>query len=327
MVVDVARHPEVATHEFCFVGHTLDGDGGECAEIIGCANLKVQDAQLMMAMETTRDSTKGHATLVGEAEQSGGTLADRRAAGDYFQALAGSGQKAPHVTEKAASDRKTIKAVRPLVPVRNRRELCEWQVATDVSFATPTVGDQLTLARALREGIFEDFHLEVYGIPSPPTEDSDKTIQELATAKSFEPILVKLEEKARLNEGLVWRAWNTVTALPYSTLAGKWCLEEVMIDSLASIITSHILSSEHSLEDEALVLQVEREDDDGSMGEDDDDDGPIDIFFPDSDGIGTTQRTECSIGEYSLGSASEKRTNEDCRGTGADNVGTTAAAD
>ncbi|GBG59965.1 hypothetical protein CBR_g295 [Chara braunii] len=238
--------------------------------------------------------------------------------------------KAPHVTEKATSDRKTIKPVRPLVPIRYRKKFGEWQVATDVSFAFPTAGDHRTLARTIREGVSEDSPLGVFGIPAPPRKDSDKIDQELATARSFEPILVKLEEKSRQQEGLVWRAWNTVTALPYSTLAVKMCPAEVMADSLAAIIRSHILSTEHSLQDEAEPLYLEVEDEDRDMGDYDDDEGLSNKISRGSDGTGTTPVPKGSLGGYNLGSAAGRRANDDSGetgGLGADSAGTTAAAD
>ncbi|GBG72751.1 hypothetical protein CBR_g12319 [Chara braunii] len=216
--------------------------------------------------------------------------------------------RAPHVAEKAASDRKTIRAIRPLVPVRYRRKFGECQVATGVSFAIPTIRDQRTLAKAIKEGISEDFPSGVFRIPPSFAENPEETDQDPDSAKSFEPILIKMEEKARLCEGLVWRAWNTATTLPYSTLAGKMWPAEVMADSLATIIKSHILSMEHSLWDEAMPLYVEPEDNDGSRGEDDDD-ILADRIPLDNAETGTTPAPEGSMGKYSLGSTVEKRDN------------------
>ncbi|GBG73733.1 hypothetical protein CBR_g17073 [Chara braunii] len=230
--------------------------------------------------------------------------------------------KAPHVTEKATSDRKTIKPVRPLAPIRYRKKFGEWQVATDVSFAFPTTGDHRTLARAIREGISKDSPLGVYEIPVPLGEDSNKIDQELVTARSFEPFIVKLEEKAGLHEELVWRAWNTVTALPYSTLVGKMCPAEVMADSLADP-TSYPQNTPYRTE--LCHCTLEPEDEDRHMREYNDDDALNDKISSGCDGIGTTPAPEGS-----MGSAVGRRANDGSGrtgGIGADSAGTTAAAD
>ncbi|GBG58622.1 hypothetical protein CBR_g22 [Chara braunii] len=217
---------------------------------------------------------------------------------------------APYVTEKAASDRKTIKVVRPLVPVRYRRIFSEWQVATDVSFTVPALGVQQNLARAIKEGISYEFPAGVYEVPVAPAKHADETGQAPNTAKSFEAILVKLDERARLHEGLVWRAWNTVAALPYNTLADKMCPAEVMAVSLASIIRSHILITEHSLQDEATTLHVKPDDDEGSMA-DDEDYGMADGISLEGAGTRTTPLPEGSMGAYSLSSVPGKENSED----------------
>ncbi|GBG74202.1 hypothetical protein CBR_g17914 [Chara braunii] len=193
------------------------------------------------------------------------------------------------------------------------------QVATDVSFAILTVGDKRMLARTVREEISEDYSLGFFGIPLLPTKDPVEPGQEPDSTKPFEPILIRMEEKAKLREGLVWRAWNTVTALPYSTLASKMCPTEVMAESLASIIRSRILATEKSLHDEAEALYVELEDEDeGFMDGNDDDDALMDgKISPNSEDRGSTPAPEGSTGGYS----------EDNGGTRADNAKKGAAED
>ncbi|GBG81529.1 hypothetical protein CBR_g32517 [Chara braunii] len=187
--------------------------------------------------------------------------------------------RAPHVTEKAASDRKTIKVVRPLVSVRYRRKFGEWQVATDVSFTIPTLGDQRSLARTIKEGISEEFLAGVYEVPAGQ--------------------------------------------------AGKRCPTEVMAVSLASIIRSHILTTEHSLQDEARALHVEPDDDEGSMT-DDEDYGVADGTSPEGTKTGATALPEGSVGAYSLSSMPGKKVSEgsaSSKDSGLDSPKTSADAD
>ncbi|GBG64584.1 hypothetical protein CBR_g45641 [Chara braunii] len=204
--------------------------------------------------------------------------------------------RTPHVTEKAASDRKTIKTVRPLVPVQYRRKFGEWQVATNVLFTVPTLGDQRNLARAIKEGISDEFSAGVYKVPVALAEHADETGQAPDTAKSFEPILVKLDERARLHEGLVW---------------------------------SHILITEHSLRDEATALHVEPDDDKGSMVDDEDYGMAIGISLEGA-GTGTTPLPEGNVGAYSLSSVPGKENSEDSENSDDSKLGsseTSAAVD
>ncbi|GBG90851.1 hypothetical protein CBR_g51357 [Chara braunii] len=73
----------------------------------------------------------------------------------------------------------------------------------------------------------------------------------------FDPFLVKLEEKAKLRKGLTWRAWNTITVLPYKVLNGRFSTTDIIADSLADIVRTHLLTSKTSLQDEATPIEVD----------------------------------------------------------------------
>ncbi|GBG74448.1 hypothetical protein CBR_g18860 [Chara braunii] len=96
-----------------------------------------------------------------------------------------------------------------------------------------------------------------------------------------------------------------------STFASKMCPAKVMADSLADIIRSHILFTEHSLQDEAKPLYLKPEDEDRHMGEYDDDEELNEKISSGSDGTGTTPAPKRSMGGYSLGSAVGRRANDD----------------
>ncbi|GBG81215.1 hypothetical protein CBR_g31887 [Chara braunii] len=98
-------------------------------------------------------------------------------------------------------------------------------------------------------------------------------------------------------------------AMAPSTLAGKMCPTEVMAVSLPSIIRSHILITEHSLQDEAKALYVEPDDDEGSMA-DDEDYGVADGISPEGAGTGATPLPEGSVGAYTLSSMPGKEISE-----------------
>ncbi|GBG60496.1 hypothetical protein CBR_g5670 [Chara braunii] len=87
-------------------------------------------------------------------------------------------------------------------------------------------------------------------------------------ARSFAPGLVKMDEKAKLKMGMLWGAWNLVTALPYSILVRLNCPAEVMAYSLASILHQQLLAAENSLKDKPTAMDFDSLDDDDAQADD-----------------------------------------------------------
>ncbi|GBG74108.1 hypothetical protein CBR_g17819 [Chara braunii] len=158
--------------------------------------------------------------------------------------------KAPSISKSASTDRGTIRAVRPLLPVRLRSKFNEWQVATDAAFSIPTLDDDRALAKSIRDNVTAEPPLGVFGIPPREQTAGGKMLEEQIFTP-FDPILVKLDERAKLSEGLTWRAWDTITMLPYNVLNGRFSTSDIIADSLADIIGTRLLTSKTSLQDEA----------------------------------------------------------------------------
>ncbi|GBG92395.1 hypothetical protein CBR_g55302 [Chara braunii] len=232
--------------------------------------------------------------------------------------------KAPDVPKSANVDRGTVRAVRPLIPFRFRNKFNEWQVATDAAFTIPTLDDDRALAKSIRDNISAETPLGVFGIPPREQTVEGKALEE-PILTPFDPILVKLDEKAKLCEGLTWRAWDTITMLPYNVLNGRFSTTDIIADSLADIIRTRILTSKTSLQDEATPIDVDlgREESD----REDDEEHGMDVgdkISPGGGDVGPRSTTESSAGEFSLGSSA---TSEDSRDTDTDSGKTQAAAD
>ncbi|GBG85532.1 hypothetical protein CBR_g40170 [Chara braunii] len=232
--------------------------------------------------------------------------------------------KAPDVPKSARVDRGTMRAARPLIPVRFRNKFNEWQVATDAAFTIPTLDDDKALAKSIRDNISTEVPLGVFGVPPPEQTAEGKARGELILTP-FDPILVKLDEKAKLCEGLTWRAWDTITMLPYNVLNGRFSTTDIIADSLANIIRTRILTSKTSLQDEATTIDVDMGREESDMDDDEEDEMDVgDKISPGRDDAGAASTTESSAGEYSLRSSA---TNEDSKDEDTDCSKTQAAAD
>ncbi|GBG75881.1 hypothetical protein CBR_g21123 [Chara braunii] len=164
--------------------------------------------------------------------------------------------KAPHVLQQARSARLTMMGLQPLLAARYVEETGEWQVATEVSFAIPLFEEGQNLVSVIREKITDTYPLGVY-----QTEDSTKfsggqemgglhedqrvTLTDPADPRqsSFTPLIAKMPEKTRLKRGMMWRSWDTVTAIPYSVLSGLGIPAELPAASLADILRADVTRS------------------------------------------------------------------------------------
>ncbi|GBG63907.1 hypothetical protein CBR_g39913 [Chara braunii] len=194
--------------------------------------------------------------------------------------------KAPKATKSANTDRETIRPVRPLIPVRFKSKFNEWKVATDASFTFPTLDDDRAPTTSIRDNISAESPLGVYGIPPREMTTDGETVED-PILTPFDPFLVKLEEKEKLSEGLTWRAWNTITVLPYNVLNGRFSTTDIIADSLADIIRTHLLTSKTSLQDEATPIEVDTGREEEEMeSEDEEEEGMVlgDKISPGGDG-------------------------------------------
>ncbi|GBG73829.1 hypothetical protein CBR_g17167 [Chara braunii] len=235
--------------------------------------------------------------------------------------------KAPDVPKSANVDRGTIRAVRPLILVRFRNRLNEWQVAADAVFTIPTLDDDRALSKSIRDNISAETPQGVFGILPRERTAEGKALEE-SILTLFDPILVKLDEKAKICEGLTWRAWDTITMLPYNVLNGRFITTDIIADSLTDIIRTRILTSKTSLQDEATPIDLDLGREESNM-EDDEEDGMDvgDKISPGGDDAGPRVTTESSAGEYSLGSSATSEDSSLSRDTDTDSSKTQAAVD
>ncbi|GBG87169.1 hypothetical protein CBR_g44627 [Chara braunii] len=232
--------------------------------------------------------------------------------------------KAPSVPKAASTDRGTTRAVRPLLPVRYRSKHNEWQVATDASFAIPTLDDDRALAKTIRNNVSAETPLGVYGVP-PREQTAEGKMLEEPIFTSFDPILVKLDERAKLSGGLTWRAWDTITMLPYSVLNGRFSTTDIMADSLADIIRTRLLTSRTSLQDEATPIDVDMRREDSDMEDEKDSErDEDDKISPRGDDVVPSATSGSSAGEYGLSSSAASG---DSRDADTDSSKTQAAVD
>ncbi|GBG76558.1 hypothetical protein CBR_g22306 [Chara braunii] len=232
--------------------------------------------------------------------------------------------KVPSVPKSAATDRGTIRAVRPLIPVRFRSKLNEWQVATDATFTIPTLNDERALAKSIRDNISVETPLGVFGIP-PREQTAEGKMLEEPIFTPFDPILVKLDERVKLSEGLTWRVWDTITMLPYNVLNERFNTADIIADSLADIIRTRLLTSKTSLQDEATPIDVDLGREETDMENEEEEEMEVgDKLSPGGDDDEPSPATESSAGEYSLGSSATK---EDSRDSDTDSSKTQAAVD
>ncbi|GBG62854.1 hypothetical protein CBR_g32437 [Chara braunii] len=66
-----------------------------------------------------------------------------------------------------------------------------------------------------------------------------------------------MHENARLDRGMMWRSWRTVSAIPYSVLSCMGIPAELSAASLADILREGTLDSNADLDSVTLVLDLE----------------------------------------------------------------------
>ncbi|GBG71844.1 hypothetical protein CBR_g10783 [Chara braunii] len=232
--------------------------------------------------------------------------------------------KVPSIPKSASTDRGTIRAVRPLLPVRFRSKFNEWQVATDAAFTIPTLEHDRALAKSIRDNVSAETRLGVYGVPPREQTAEGKTLEK-PIFTPFDPILVKLNERAKLSEGLTWRAWDTITMLPYNVLNGRFSTTDIIADSLADIIRTRLSTSKTSLQDEATPIGVDLGREDSDMEDEGEVEKEVDNkISPGGDDAGPPTKSESSAGAYGLNSSTAS---EDSRDSDTDSSKTQAAVD
>ncbi|GBG78204.1 hypothetical protein CBR_g26237 [Chara braunii] len=232
--------------------------------------------------------------------------------------------KVPDIPKSANADRGTIRSVRPLLPVRFRSKFNEWQVATDAAFMFPTLNDDRALAKSIRDNITAETLLGVYGVPPREQTTEGKTLEE-PIITPFDPILVKLDERAKLSEGLTWRAWDTITMLLYNVLNERFSTTDIIADSLADVIRTRLLTSKTSLQDEATPIDMDMGREDSDMEDEEEGEREADNkIFQGGDDAGPKTMSESSAGEYGLSSSAAS---EDSRDSDTDSSKTQAVVD
>ncbi|GBG85024.1 hypothetical protein CBR_g39488 [Chara braunii] len=90
-------------------------------------------------------------------------------------------------------------------------------------------------------------------------EDQRVTLTDPADSRqsSFTPLIAKMPEKTRLKRGMMWRSWDTVTAIPYSVLSGLGIPAKLPAASLADILRVGTLNGEADLETRAYAMDLD----------------------------------------------------------------------
>ncbi|GBG71675.1 hypothetical protein CBR_g9089 [Chara braunii] len=125
-------------------------------------------------------------------------------------------------------------------------------------------------------------------------------------------VTVKLDERAKLSESLTWRAWDTITMMPYSVLNKRFSTTDIIADLLADIIRTRLSTSRTSLQDEATPIDVDMRREDSDM--EDEEDGEReedDKISPGGDDVVQPTTSGSSAGEYGLSSSAASGDNRD----------------
>ncbi|GBG65878.1 hypothetical protein CBR_g54170 [Chara braunii] len=198
------------------------------------------------------------------------------------------------------------------------------EVATNAAFSIPTLDDDRALAKSIRDNVRAEPPLGVLGI-LPREQTTKGKVLEKQIFTPFDPILVKLDERAKLSEGLTWRAWDTITTLPYNVLNGRFSTFDIITDSLADIIRTRLLTSKTSLQDEATPIDVDMGRKESDMENEEEEEMEVgDKISPGGDDAGPPATSESSAGEYGLGSSAAS---EDSRDSDTDISKTQAVVD
>ncbi|GBG79443.1 hypothetical protein CBR_g29590 [Chara braunii] len=221
--------------------------------------------------------------------------------------------EAPHVVASAKSARLTLMDTHPLIAARYVHKEGEWQIATDVSFTIPRIEEGQNVANILQEKVTEGYPLGMYETVALDDGQEDSSSQagqedlqdhqmdtERHSPRAFSPLIAKMSEETKL----MWRPWRTVTAIPYSVLAGPGIPTELLAVSVAQLLTREILEGDCNLDSKAFAIDLDRyyrsdcfegeledwKDEEAGAGSD-----PVL-----GTGQGTGQGTSGSIGEYKM---------------------------
>ncbi|GBG61065.1 hypothetical protein CBR_g18657 [Chara braunii] len=129
----------------------------------------------------------------------------------------------------------------------------------------------------------------------------------------------------KLSDGLTWRAWDSITMLPHNVLNGRFSTTDIIADSLADIIRTHLPTSRTSLQDEATPIYVEMGNEEVDMANEEEEDlGLGDKLSPGGEDEEPHPVTESSAAEYSMGATASK---EDSRDSDSESSKAQAAVD
>ncbi|GBG72563.1 hypothetical protein CBR_g12133 [Chara braunii] len=98
--------------------------------------------------------------------------------------------------------------------------------------------------------------------PQSPTGEEDtrsqQSEQKRQSPQAFSPLIVKLAATASLKSGMKWRPWRTVTAVPYSVLAGSCLPAELTAVSVAQLVKSGMLDGDGDLDTMTFPVDWDR---------------------------------------------------------------------
>ncbi|GBG92088.1 hypothetical protein CBR_g54343 [Chara braunii] len=117
---------------------------------------------------------------------------------------------------------------RVIIPFKWNEVHKDWEVAIHRSLALVMIDEANCSGQALEGMISEDLPAHAYGIGDwkQGKEESADTMGTVQT-KDYRPIMFKLQETAKLSEGLIWMPWRVVETVPYGLLGGLVMAERV----------------------------------------------------------------------------------------------------
>ncbi|GBG90324.1 hypothetical protein CBR_g50573 [Chara braunii] len=117
---------------------------------------------------------------------------------------------------------------RVIIPFRWNNGNSDWEVAIQKSLALLMVNETQCSQDVLKELISDDLprKAQILGSITQDREEWDEKAGG-GSMVDYRPIMIKLQEKDRLAEGLVWMPWQVVETIPYGLLGGLEAAEWV----------------------------------------------------------------------------------------------------
>ncbi|GBG93100.1 hypothetical protein CBR_g58785 [Chara braunii] len=117
---------------------------------------------------------------------------------------------------------------RVILPYRWNSGNSDWEVAIQKSLALLTVKETHCSQEVLKELISEDLPMKAQ-ILGDLTHDREEWDDKAGSGSmvGYKPIMIRLQEKDRLAEDLVWMPWQVVETVPYGLLGGPEAAEWV----------------------------------------------------------------------------------------------------